>query len=327
MINIFYNPVYFKSKKVLLTKQFKHSLLFNLLISFNYFTNVPIPEKFILSGPQKRMNNLVKAFKYDPEVKFNSLKHNNTYIVQFDDFGKKVAEKIINSNNENKRIIIGPLYNLENGKELNKLTNKHSYIKKLVSSDITYSNQLAKDPNFKKENTLICPSGVISRKEVYSNLKIKNRNNKCLVYFKKRTVEELDKLKYFLKSKNLDFEIFEYNKYTNDRLIQAAKEFSFGITLSSTESQGFAIQEIMSCNLPLLVWDKTINKYGGLSLPGTTVTLWDQRCGVVVKNFEELTSHFDNFYNNIDTFQPAELVLEKLTFEIFNRKLKDCFNF
>ena len=83
----------------------------------------------------------------------------------------------------------------------------------------------------------------------------------------------------------------------------------------------------MSCNLPLLVWDKTINRYGGLSLPGTTVTLWDQRCGFVVQNFEELTSHFDNFYNNLDTFQQAELVLEKLTFEIFNRKLKDCFNF
>ena len=327
MLNIFYNPSYFKTKKVFLTRQFKHSIFINLLFDINYLLNTPTPEKFIFSGPQKRMNNLIKTFKFDSQVSFNSLKYDNTYIVQFDNFGKEVLQKILNSENRNKKIIIGPLYDSESGKELNKLTNEYSFIKKLVSSNITFSNQLAKDSNFVEENTLICPSGVASRNEVNRNLKIKNRNKKCLVYFKKRSTEELKKLTNFLNSKNLDFEIFEYTKYTNDKLKLAAKEFSFGITLSSTESQGFAIQEIMSCNLPLIVWDKTINNYGGLSLPGTTVTVWDHRCGVVVENYEELTLQFDNFYKNLNTFNPAELVLEKLTFEMFNQKLKECFKF
>ena len=45
------------------------------------------------------------------------------------------------------------------------------------------------------------------------------------------------------------------------------------------------------------------------------------------KTMKELTLQFDNFYKNLNTFNPAELVLEKLTFEMFNQKLKECFKF
>ena len=145
------------------------------------------------------------------------------------------------------------MYDQESGKLLNKLTNEYSFIKKLVSSEITYSNQLAKDPNFINVNTIICPSGVVSKSEVSKNLLIDKRINKCLVYFKKRPAEELKLVESFLNSKEIKYEIFEYGKYSNKKLKLSAKEFSFGITVSSTESQGFAIQEIMSCNLPLLV--------------------------------------------------------------------------
>ena len=63
MLNIFYNPIYIKQKKVLLTRSFKHSILYNALINYNYLLNIPMNEKFITSGPQKRMNNLIKTFK------------------------------------------------------------------------------------------------------------------------------------------------------------------------------------------------------------------------------------------------------------------------
>ena len=327
MLNIFYNPTYFKTKKVLLTKQLKHSVIINYIYNFNYFLDLPTSEKFIYSGPHKRMNNLVKAFRDDPDVNFNSLKHNNTYVVQYDDFGKDIVKKVLNSKSNKKKLLIGPLYDQESGKLLNKLTNEYSFIKKLVSSEITYSNQLAKDPYFINENTIICPSGVVSKSEVSKNLLIDKRINKCLVYFKKRPAEELKLVESFLNSKEIKYEIFEYGKYSNKKLKLSAKEFSFGITVSSTESQGFAIQEIMSCNLPLLVWDKKINTYGGLSLPGTTVTIWDNRCGVIVENFEDLKLNFDKFIQNLSNFNPGELVLEKLTYEVFNRKLKESFNF
>ena len=61
-----------------LTKSFKHSIFYEVLVNFNYLLNLPINEKFITSGPQKRMNNLIKTFKDDLEISFNSIKYDNT---------------------------------------------------------------------------------------------------------------------------------------------------------------------------------------------------------------------------------------------------------
>ena len=87
MINIFYNTNYIKSKKVLLTRHLKHSILINLIIDCCYFLNIPIMESFIQSGPHKRMNNLIKTFKNDLDISFNKLIYSNSYVVQYDQFG------------------------------------------------------------------------------------------------------------------------------------------------------------------------------------------------------------------------------------------------
>lgn len=272
------------------------------------------------------MNNLVKTFKRDKQVSFNKIKHNNNYVVQYDDFGKSVVNKIIKSENKNKKILIGPLYNIEQDLEINKLTAQYPYIKKLVASNIAKTNTIEIDSSFDINNAIVCPSGIISEKKVLENLEISNRDNMCLVYFKKRNQEELDELLKFLKLKKQKYKLFEYGKYRSKDLISNAKKSNFGLILNGTESQGFAIQELMSCNLPLLVWDKKINYYEHLKLSGTTVTIWDERCGKIVNELDELIEIFESFKNNLNLFNPAEIVLEQLTFEQFNENLKLIFN-
>jgi len=325
VLNIFYNPIYFKRKKVFLTKSFKHSIFYEVLVNFNYLLNLPINEKFITSGPQKRMNNLIKTFKDDLEISFNSIKYDNTYVVQYDDFGKSIAKKIIESENPKKKLIIGPLYNIEQDLEINDLTKKYSYIKKLVASDIAFKNVKEMDNNMDINNVVICPSGVIPKKEVHDNLKISKRENKCLIYFKKRPKEDLEGVINFLKQNNQKYEIFEYGKYNNKKLIEASKTCNFGIIMSRPESQGFGIQEIMACNLPLIVWDQKTNYYEHLELSGTTVTVWNDNCGRVVLSLQEIINIFDDFKNNLEEYNPAEIILEKLTFEEFNINLKKLF--
>ena len=67
----------------------------------------------------------------------------------------------------------------------------------------------------------------------------------------------------FLKSKDIKYDIIEYGNYSNNQLIKLSKRNHYGILLASTESQGFAIQEIMSNNLPMIVWDKNIGEFEG----------------------------------------------------------------
>jgi len=325
-INIFYNPKYIKTKKVFITKQLKHSKLVNLIINFCYLFNMTISENLIQSGPHKRMNNLLKTFKGDDQISFNKIKYNNNYVVQYDQFGKSVVEKIIKSKTKNKKIFIGPLYNIQQDFEINQLITQYPYIKKIVASDIAKLNTHEMDNNFDIKNALICPSGVISQKEVLKNLKISNREDKCLIYFKKRKTSDLEQLINFLKEKNQKYILFDYGLYDNSQLKKASKECNFGIIMSRPETQGFGIQEIMSCNLPILVWDQTINYYEHLELSGTTVTIWNEKCGKIVYELDELIKIFDSFKNNLNLYNPAQLVLEQLTFEKFNENLKLLFD-
>ena len=60
------------------------------------------------------MNNLIKTFKDDKEVSYNKNHHNFSYIVQFDKFGEKILNELLDHNNSSQKIIVGPLYSLKN---------------------------------------------------------------------------------------------------------------------------------------------------------------------------------------------------------------------
>ena len=53
---------------------------------------------------------------------------------------------------------------------------------------------ISSDVSFDIKNALVCPSGVISQKEVLENLEISNREDVCLIYFKKRITSDLEQL-------------------------------------------------------------------------------------------------------------------------------------
>ena len=58
--------------------------------------------------------------------------------------------------------------------------------------------------------------------------------------------------------------------------------------MNKTESQGFAIQKIMSFNVPMLVWDYKINFINGNNISGTSVPYWSSNCGEIFSDKNEL---------------------------------------
>jgi hypothetical protein len=322
MINLFYNPSYIKSPKVFLTKSFKYSVFYNLYLNFLYAFNLPIQNSLIKSGPHKRMNNLVIAFRDDPDFVFNKNQYRNSYIVQFDKFGEEILIKILKES-KNTQILIGPLYSQEYLLKLIDYMEKYPNIKQVVASQSVYLSTISEmGIDMDKNKIVIFPSGVISNKDLLKNLKLKQNSDRCLIYFKKRTQKELDQIKKFLESKNIEYKVFKYGEYKNRELKKYALNAKFGIFLSGTESQGFAAQELFSCNLPLLVWDQKINIYDNLTLTGTSMSYWSNSCGMIVDNFDELSTNFHEFYENIYRYKPHKLVESKLTFEKYKENLK-----
>jgi glycosyltransferase involved in cell wall biosynthesis len=155
--------------------------------------------------------------------------------------------------------------------------------------------------------------------------------NKVFIYYKHRSPKDLILVTNFLNNKNIPYVIFSYkDRYNEKDYINYLQNSKFGVWLGGHESQGFALEEALSCNVPLLVWNvKSMNQeYGSTyaDIPATAIPYWDERCGEYFYNFNELENTFDTFLSKIESYKPREYILKNLTMEICQNKLSNLIN-
>jgi hypothetical protein len=151
------------------------------------------------------------------------------------------------------------------------------------------------------------------------------------VYYKQRHPNELNYISLFLTNKNIDFKIFSYiSGYSEEEYIEYLKYCKYGIWLDAHESQGFALEEALSLNIPLLVWNvKSLKQEHGSNYPdlyATTIPYWDERCGEFFYDEYEFEKTFNKFINNLNNYKPREFILENLSFDVCEKKLIDIIN-
>jgi len=158
---------------------------------------------------------------------------------------------------------------------------------------------------------------------------IQTEKSDCFLYFKHRNQMLLPRILEEIRRQNLSPIVFRYGTYQEEEYLRVLKQSKFGIWLGSHESQGFAVEEALSCNVPLLVLNVTSmfdefddnnnlcysNEKGKYQLRATTVPYWDERCGIL--------STVDNFQNDLQKmmarykeFCPREYILETLSPEV-----------
>lgn len=172
-------------------------------------------------------------------------------------------------------------------------------------------------------NVQSLPFGVDTEK-FNSNKSISERE-KVFIYFKNRDPNDLLLIEHFLNNKNYKYHIFSYrNRYNEEDYLNYLKQSKFGIWIGGHESQGFALEEALSCNVPLLVWNVQSMKqeYGSNynDIAATSISYWDERCGEYFYNTNELGETFNTFISKLETYKPREYILENLTMEICEQK-------
>ena len=158
-----------------------------------------------------------------------------------------------------------------------------------------------------------------------------NERNNVFVYFKRRKPSELSYIKTFLDDNKINYKVFDYVKrYEENDYLSYLKTCKYGIIVDAHESQGFAIQEALSCNVPLLVWDAiSMNQEEGVNYPdvkATSIPYWDERCGEFFYNKSEFINKYDKFINNLKNYSPREYVLENLSVEKCSEIFKQLFS-
>ena len=154
------------------------------------------------------------------------------------------------------------------------------------------------------------------------------KRKKILVYFKHRHPSELD---YILNNipKGENVTVFNYGSYSDSDYKKSLQEAKFVIWIGSHESQGFAFQECMAINIPILLWDvKTMYeefsngnfvyqnyKIKGYNLKSTTANVWSEKCGIKFHDKEDFAKSFEKMNEDWKEFNPRQEIEENVSLD------------
>ena len=267
-----------------------------------------------MNGPHKVVNNLIKSLDQEKiAYAINEEKYENNFLVQYDAIAHEKHSKI-----EQETTIIGPQVWLFDGYGQFLIENQN-YYKKLIAPSQWVKDKFINKFNLPENKVSIWPVGI----EEFNN--VREPSYDCLIYFKRRDEGELSAVKKFLVSRGLTYQMVEYGSYSEYGFMQLVNQAKFCFLINGTESQGIAVQEIMSMGTPIIAWDikEWLDQGEEYRVPATSVPYWDNRCGEKFYSIDKLEETFDNFYARINEYDPKAYVKDNLSFESSVKTLLD----
>ena len=267
-----------------------------------------------MNGPHKVVDNLIKSLDQEKiEYAINGEKYEHNFLVQYDATAHEKHSKI-----EQDTTVIGPQVWLFDGYGQFLIENQN-YYKKIIAPSEWVKNKFITKFNLPEDKLAVWPVGI----EEFNN--IREPNYDCLIYFKRREQKELDAVKQFLDNKNLSYKMVEYGGYGEDGFKKLVNSAKFCFLINGTESQGIAVQEIMSMGVPIIAWDikEWLDQGEAYRVPATSIPYWDKRCGEVFFNIDDLEVTFSKFYATLDQYDPKAFIKDNLSFECSVKTLLD----
>lgn len=152
-----------------------------------------------------------------------------------------------------------------------------------------------------------------------------DERTQVFVYYKGRAPNDIYFVLSVLEKRGVKGKVFQYGKYNESEYLTYLQQSRYGIWIDAHESQGFALEEALSCNVPLLVWNvKSMNQEYGQNypdIPASTIPYWDGRCGEMFYNAGEFESTLDLFLSKLDTYSPRDYIVENLSPSICEKHL------
>ena len=267
-----------------------------------------------MNGPHKVVDNLIKSLEQEKiNYAINEEKYEHNFLVQYDATAHEKHSKI-----EQDTTIIGPQVWMFDGYGQFLIENQN-YYKKIIAPSEWVKNKFITKFNLPEDKLAVWPVGI----EEFDN--IREPNYDCLIYFKRRDQSELDAVKKFLVSNRLSYRMVEYGTYGEDGFKQLVNSAKFCFLINGTESQGIAVQEIMSMGVPIIAWDikEWLDQGEAYRVPATSIPYWDERCGEVFFNIDDLDVTFSKFYATLDKYNPKAFIKDNLSFECSVKTLLD----
>jgi hypothetical protein len=169
-----------------------------------------------------------------------------------------------------------------------------------------------------------------------------HRTLDCMVYTKRRHPAIVAAVLAFLQDRGVTAPaIYTYGSYKEPQYLADLQRARYMVVLDAHESQGFALEEAMSCDVPLFVLDATsmydeVNGRGNSNyaymrpkrLTATSVPYWSDTCGKRITDLAELPAAFEEFTAKVAAgeYKPRDYVLAELSPAVCMRRILDYFH-
>jgi len=150
-----------------------------------------------------------------------------------------------------------------------------------------------------------------------------------MIYCKRRDSSLYAHATSVLSSKGITYSTVVYGSYVDSDFKAKLMDTKFVVWIGCHESQGFAFQETLAMNVPILVWDvqtmcDEINNrcpaYSDPTLYATTASYWSDECGIKFHNASDFDRKFDEMLRRYTEFEPRKFVERELSLDAtFNK--------
>lgn len=267
-------------------------------------------------GPYKVIVNLIESLEHiNVPYTINQEKYDYNYLVHYGREGHDKHEKL-----EHNSCVIGPqIWPFDAYGQF--LRDNPQYYRKLIVPSISPKISFV-DQGFVEEKLAIWPVGI-------KDININRTGNKFLVYQKQRDDKDVEFIIEFLEKEGYEYQILRYEGYTQDQFYECLETCSRAIIVGRPETQGIAYQEMMSSDMPLLLWD--VKEWYDYGVPEpyqkypkpTLAHYFSDECGIKFYSRQEFKEAFDRFVTT--TYTPKNYVLKELSYEVSIKRLLSLF--
>lgn len=156
----------------------------------------------------------------------------------------------------------------------------------------------------------------------------KKKKEYVLIYIKSAFKKIVKNAINLLKENNLKAKIIRYREYKPDEYLKFLQRSKFAVFFSRSESQGIALFEAWSCDVPTLVWDRgcaTINIKGLLKkrVVASSAPYLSNQTGLSFKNKIDFQRIFIKFIDTLKNkkFKPRNYILNNYSDKMSSMKL------
>ncbi|MBD81629.1 MAG: hypothetical protein CL840_22105 [Crocinitomicaceae bacterium] len=142
----------------------------------------------------------------------------------------------------------------------------------------------------------------------------KNSNGKKVLVYSKTNPEVSEQIKKILTNKGIEFEEIVCGNYTPEQFKSSLFNSQLVIFVSKTETQGLAIFEAWSCNVPTFHFDPGVWKYQGYTYnKASSCPYLSDQLGRTFEGTDDFEDKFDSIMLELDHFTPRQIVENKFT--------------